>query len=143
MAHSVSAYMEKSYQPEDVVPEEVPEVLTALKEFGFRMGVVSNRDTPFWPLLKKLDLCPYFEFSLAAGEVNSWKPDAGIFNAALERIDSSANETVYIGDNYFADVLGARNAGLQPVLYDPSGIFDDPGCPSIKSFHELMGILLS
>ena len=143
MAPMVSAYMEEAYQPENMVPDELPEVLTTLKEAGLRMGVVSNRDNPYWQLLEELELCPFFEFSLAAGEVKSWKPDAGIFNAALERIASQANETVFIGDNYFADVVGSRRAGLQPVLYDPTGIFDDPGCPTITSFHALIGILNS
>jgi HAD superfamily hydrolase (TIGR01549 family) len=143
MAQPVSQYMQESYKPQNMVPVELPEVLTSLKDLGLRMGVVSNRDDPYWQLLEELGLCPYFDFSLAAGEVNSWKPDDGIFKAAMERIDSSAEETVYIGDNYFADVLGSRRAGMQPVLYDPIGIFDDPGCPVITSFNELMSVLNS
>ena len=143
IAPSVSAFMEESYEPENMVPPELPGVLTTLKDMGLRMGVVSNRDKPYWQLLEELGLCPFFEFSLAAGEVNSWKPDVGIFHAALQRIHSRPAETVYVGDNYFADVLGSLRAGLQPVLYDPTGIFDDPGCPTIKSFHQLPGILHS
>ncbi|MFN2273910.1 MAG: HAD family hydrolase [Anaerolineales bacterium] len=143
IAPSVSAFMEESYEPENMVPPELPGVLTTLKDLGLRMGVVSNRDNPYWQLLEELGLCPFFEFSLAAGEVNSWKPDVGIFLAALKHIDSLPAETVYIGDNYFADVVGALRAGLRPVLYDPSGIFDDPGCPTIHSFHQLPGILNS
>jgi putative hydrolase of the HAD superfamily len=135
--------MEESYQPVDWVPKELPEVLGALKGMGFRMGVVSNRNNPYWELLEELGLCPFFEFSLAAGEVNSWKPDTGIFNAAVERIGVAAHEAIYIGDNFFADVVGSRHAGLQPVLYDPIGLFDDPGCPAITSFHELLGVAIS
>ncbi len=143
LAPSISQYMEESYHPENAVPEELPEVLKVFKDAGLRMGVVSNRDNPYWELLEELGLCPFFEFSLAAGEVNSWKPDEGIFKAAIERIASAAHETVYVGDNYFADVVGARRAGLQPVLYDPNGLFDDPGCPVITAFDELTGILKS
>jgi FMN phosphatase YigB (HAD superfamily) len=50
----------------------------------------------------------------------------------------SAQETVYVGDNYFADVVGSRRAGLHPVLYDPRGIFPEADCSTIKSFDELM-----
>src|SRR6266536_1577184 len=39
------------------------------------------------------------------------------------------------------DVVGARRAGLQPVLYDPLGIFPEPDCTTIKSFDELNSIL--
>jgi putative hydrolase of the HAD superfamily len=103
--------------------------------------VVSNRDHPFIEVLEKLRLSQYFEFSLAGGEVGSFKPEPGIFQAALERMDASAQETAYVGDNYFADVVGSRRAGLQPVLYDPRGLFPEAGCPTITSFDQLTFII--
>jgi len=48
---------------------------------------------------------------------------------------------MYIGDNFFADVIGARRAGIHPVLLDTDGIFHQPGCPSIKSLTEIPGLL--
>jgi FMN phosphatase YigB (HAD superfamily) len=42
-----------------------------------------------------------------------------------------------VGDNYFADVVGARRAGLTPVLFDPDEIFPEADCIVIKSFDEL------
>jgi len=142
-APEVSQYMSDSYQRKDIVPSELPGVLETLQKAGYRLGVVSNRDKPYWEELVTLNLCPFFEFSLAAGEVQSWKPDAGIFQAALDRIDSTATQTLYVGDNYFADVVGARRAGLQPVLYDTQRIFHDPGCPVITNFDELHRVLQS
>jgi len=142
-APEVCQYMTDSYQREDIVPTEIPGVLETLQKAGYRMGVVSNRDKPYWEELVTLDLCPFFEFSMAAGEVQSWKPEPGIFAAALERLDSSAGQTIYVGDNYFADVVGAHRAGLQPVLYDPKGIFHDPGCPVITNFDELPKVVQS
>ena len=58
-----------------------------------------------------------------------------------ERVNLSPQEVVYVGDNYYADVVGARRAGLRPVLYDPLGIFPDPDCTTIKSFDELNSII--
>ena len=142
-APEVCQHMNVSYQPEDVVPSELPEVLETLQKAGYRLGVMSNRDKPYWEELVRLDLCPFFEFSLAAGEVNSWKPDSDVFLAAVERVDSQAAQTLYVGDNYFADVVGARRAGLQPVLYDPKGIFHEPGCPVITSFDDLLKVVKS
>ena len=68
-----------------------------------------------------------------------WKPEPHIFVHACERLNVIPTEAVYVGDNYYADVVGARRAGLQPVLYDPRGIFPEPGCATIKSFDELAG----
>ena len=46
-----------------------------------------------------------------------------------------------MGDNYYADVVGPRRAGLRPVLYDPNGIFPEAHCDMIQSFDELNSIL--
>ena len=48
---------------------------------------------------------------------------------------------MYVGDNYFADVIGARRAGLRPVLYDPRGIYPDASCEVIASFDGLSKLL--
>lgn len=141
LAPQVCQHMEASYRPENVVPAELPGVLASLQVAGYRLGVVSNRDHPFWELLQEMGLCPFFDFSLAGGEVKSWKPEPGIFHAALERADSTAAQTLYVGDNYFADVVGARRAGLRPVLYDPDGLFHEPGCPVITSFDGLIELI--
>lgn len=140
-APEICQYMTDSYERKDIVPTELPGVLKTLQETGYRLGVVSNRDKPYWEELVTLDLCPFFEFSLAAGEVQSWKPAPDVFLAALDKVDSLAAQTIYVGDNYFADVVGARRAGLQPVLYDPHGIFHEPGCPVITSFDSLLRIV--
>ncbi|MCJ7434696.1 MAG: HAD family hydrolase [Anaerolineales bacterium] len=141
LAPLINQYMQDKHQHESIVPAEVPGMLSQLKETGYRLGVVSNRDNPFTEELEKLGLNPYFDFSLAGGEVGSFKPETGIFQAALERMDAAAQETVYVGDNYFADVIGSRRAGLVPVLYDPRGLFPEAGCPTITSFDQLVFIV--
>ena len=134
----VSSYMRDSYKPEIWVPEETYTVIPDLRQSGFTLGVVSNRDTPYQDEIDGLGMKDYFLFSLAAGEVKSWKPDPGIFEHAIKMAGSTPKQTLYIGDNYFADVIGAQRAGLQPVLYDPKGLFHEPGCPVIASFDELV-----
>jgi len=53
----------------------------------------------------------------------------------------TAHETVYVGDNYFADIVGARRAGLQAGLYDPRFMFPDADCITIRSFDELITVI--
>jgi HAD superfamily hydrolase (TIGR01549 family) len=141
LAPKVAKYMTEFYKPEVYVPKEAFTLLTSLKESGFVLGVVSNRDVPFVEELKNLKLDSYFHFTLAAGEVKSYKPDTLIFKRALEIADVSAQEAMYIGDNYFADVVGSRRAGLMPVLYDPITLFSDADCSVIKSYLELPALL--
>lgn len=141
LAPVLSAHMDKHYKPLGVLDSGALEVLTQLKGAGYRLGVVSNREKPFHSDLESLGILPFFELSLAAGEVKSYKPDPGIFQIALERMGIPVEAAVYVGDNYFADVVGSRRAGLRPVLYDPRGIFPDADCEVIESFGEFLPLL--
>jgi len=105
------------------------------------MAVLSNRNESFMQLLDDHKIGEFFDFSIPAGEVQVWKPDPGFFAHALQRAGVAAGEVVYVGDNYFADVVGSRRAGLTPVLVDPLNIFPDADCIRIKTFDELIHIL--
>jgi putative hydrolase of the HAD superfamily len=141
LSPQVSHYMRTSYQPQSWVPPEVFKILPALRDAGYVLGVVSNRDKPYGDRLDEWGLGSYFSFSLAGGEVNAYKPKAAIFKHALRRASARASESIYVGDNFYADVVGARNAGLGAVLYDPNGTFPDPGCAVIGSFDQLPALL--
>ncbi len=141
LAPQASAYMEEHYKPTVHIPADAIALLKFLKDAGYVLGVVSNREEPYHDEIKSIKLDSYFQFILAGGEVNSFKPHRLIFERALELAGTSAQETLYIGDNYFADVVGARRAGLIPVLYDPGSLFPDADCAAIKSFAELYELL--
>jgi len=141
LAPEMHAYMKEVYKPEDRVGQDVPGTLQGLTDAGFRLAVLSNRTKPFNEQLQALGLGEYFEFALAAGEVDVWKPDPAVFHHTLQRLNLSPEQAIYVGDNYYADVIGAREAGLRPVLLDPEGIFPDAGCPVINSMGELSGVL--
>lgn len=141
LAPKVSTYMGESYKPGSIVPEDARRVLPALKEAGYLLAVISNRNTPFQDELESHGIAEFFRFSLAGGEVSAFKPEPEIFAHALQRGGVTAPETIYVGDNYYADVVGSRRAGLQPVLYDPTGLFPDADCTVIQSFDELISVL--
>jgi putative hydrolase of the HAD superfamily len=136
-----AAYMNEAYKPQVHVPQDVRNTLASMQTAGYILGVVSNREKPYQEELKELKLASHFTFSLAAGEISSYKPDPAIFERALELAGTSAQETVYVGDNYFADIVGSRRAGLRPVLYDPINLFPEADCAVIKSFDELLSIV--
>ncbi|NOY98858.1 MAG: HAD family hydrolase [Chloroflexi bacterium] len=137
----VRQHMQETYQPENWVPPELHELLPELRQAGYTLAVVSNRTNPFDDVLDELGLTAYFDLVMAAGEVDAWKPDPEIFEHAMQRANVTAEQTLYIGDNYYADVVGARNAGVQPVLYDRRGIFPNADCPVITSFTQLPDFL--
>jgi FMN phosphatase YigB (HAD superfamily) len=140
-APKVSLHMGEVYKPQSIIPAEVRQTLTELQQAGYLMAVLSNRDKPFQDLLVSHGINEFFSFSLAGGEVNSYKPQTGLFEHALNRARLAPNEAIYVGDNYFADVIGSRRAGLQPVLYDPEMVFPEADCTTIRSFNELISTI--
>jgi putative hydrolase of the HAD superfamily len=141
MAPEVSDHMSEIYKPKIQVTEDAHAILDLLKESGYVLGMVSNRESSFQEEMRNMKLDCYFQFFLAGGEVKSFKPEALIFEHALTLAGTRAQETMYIGDNYFADILGARRAGLTPVLYDPTRLFPEADCAVIQSFAELPELL--
>lgn len=128
--------MELSYH----CPEPGCEILTQLGNRGYRLGLITNRHNVdrFHELLDELRLRPYFDLVLASGEVGIQKPEPGIFAAALDRIDARAERSIYVGDNYWADVIGAQRAGLTPVLLDTHHLFPEADCLVLERLDELL-----
>jgi HAD superfamily hydrolase (TIGR01549 family) len=141
VAAQASAHMGEMYKPDSVVPADVRRTLPLLREEGYILAVISNRDQPFRALLDAHRLSEFFPYSLAGGELDIYKPEPGIFEHALKQLNVSAPETVYVGDNYYADIVGARRAGLEAVLYDPNHIFPEADCVTIRSFDELLPVI--
>jgi FMN phosphatase YigB (HAD superfamily) len=141
LSAEVYGCMVAEFQPSDWVPGDVAPALQTLRSAGYRLAVLSNRSHSFESLLSDWGLGGYFEFALAAGELAAWKPDPQVFTRAVERMATDPGETMYVGDNYYADVLGARQAGLVPVLLDSESIFPEADCPVIHTLGELPGLL--
>lgn len=135
------AHMRDNHKTTIHVPEDARTLISILKDAGYILGVVSNREERFERQIEEMNINEFFHFTLAGGEVKSFKPEPGIFEEALRRAGTSAHETMYVGDNYFADVVGSLRAGLRPVLYDPNGLFPDAGCDVIQSFDQLPALL--
>lgn len=141
LATAISQRMADEFKPQEWVAPDVPETLDCLREAGYRMAVVSNRNQACGEELERLGLLGYLEFALTSGEVNSWKPDTKIFEHALQQLDLQPEDALYVGDNFYADVIGARRAGIHPVLIDPDGIFPEADCPVIAAIGDLRGFL--
>jgi putative hydrolase of the HAD superfamily len=119
---------------------EVEEVLAALRERGYRLGIVSNWDSRLLLISERLGLTPYLDFLLASAATGMEKPDSRIFHLALARAGVEADRALHVGDDYEADFLGARAAGLEAVLIDREGILRE-GVPTLPSLRGLLEIL--
>jgi FMN phosphatase YigB (HAD superfamily) len=137
LAPGLTECMQERYSPVDTLADDADRILDHLQQVGFRLGVISNRSDPFDEQLESLGIRPYFEYSLAAGTIDAWKPDPLIFQHALTHMNVQPEQAVYVGDNYFADVIGSRNAGLRPILIDPVNLFPEADCTVIDTIADL------
>lgn len=120
-------------------PPQAHRTLTSLREAGYILGLVSNRDKPLDELCRQHGLEDYFAFTLSSGQVGATKPDPRIFEEALQRAGVAPEEAVYVGDNYFTDVIGAQRAGLTPILLDPNHLFPEAtACPVIERIEQVI-----
>lgn len=121
-------------------PDVLP-VLDDLRARGIKMAIVSNFVDTLAAVCDQHELTPYFEVIVASVEAGAQKPDSRIFMRALRRLGVRPDEAWHIGDNYWADVLGARAAGLTPVLLDRAGSVPNPDCLRIERLDELADLI--
>jgi YjjG family noncanonical pyrimidine nucleotidase len=88
------------------------------------------------------DITGYFTHVVTMERAGAKKPDPRIFDYALRVSGASATESLMLGDSYEADILGAMNAGLHTVFYNPTGKpAPRPPTYNIQHWQELMAIL--
>ncbi len=88
-------------------------LLQALKGGGGRLFILSNAQACFTlDELKTLKLTEYFDGISLSSEFGKKKPAKGFFLNLLKKYGLSARETVYIGNDFRTDILGAKTAGL-------------------------------
>ncbi len=91
---------------------DVPDALSALREAGYRLGIISNFDRRLHKVVADLSLTPFFEHIVISSEVGADKPDARIFARALELFGTTADNAWHVGDDPRAD-WGAEVVGLR------------------------------
>lgn len=131
-----------------VFPDVIP-ALDAMQAAGLRLGVVSNWGWAAPELLQNLELARHFEVLSISARVGYQKPHPAIFEHALELLDVTPGQAVHVGDDPGADVVGARRAGIEPILIARRGRSHPPighgspadGAPLIEDLGDLLDLL--
>ncbi len=127
----------------------IPESLTALvklHEMGAAIGVVSNASGQIEQILRAAGVCHVGDGEhtpvrviIDSHVVGVAKPDPQIFEHALEHFAGVERSRVaYVGDSVIMDVVGARAAGLHPILLDPYGDHDGADFDRITELGDLL-----
>jgi HAD superfamily hydrolase (TIGR01509 family) len=124
----------------DVVRGGTRESLLQLAQ-KYRLGVISNSDGGMEKLLRSCGLGECFLGYTDSGNVGHEKPHPAIFHAALQQLSAQPESSLYVGDVYSVDYVGATRAGMQAMLFDVSGAYRESGLPRVESLQELNQIL--
>jgi len=123
--------------------------LERLGAAGMPLAVVSNADGVVEQALAIAGVCQVgpgegidMVTIVDSTKVGATKPDPAIFPHALEVLGVAAQRCVYVGDSVRNDVMGARAAGLQPLLLDPFDLHEGAGHDRVKDLSVLVEHLL-
>jgi len=103
----------------------------------YAIAVISNSDGRIDEVLRRCGIADCFESITDSGVVGCEKPHPAIFEAALRAMKAEAAESLYVGDVYSVDYVGARRAGMQAVLLDVAGSYREREFPRVESLAEL------
>ncbi len=124
------------------------EALRALAGLGMRLAVVSNADGTVEAQLHDDVICQVgpgpgvpVDVILDSTVVGVAKPDPAIFRLALDAVGVAPGEVIHVGDTPAADVVGARAAGVTPVLIDPYDLHRDSDCARVHTLGDVVTML--
>ena len=122
--------------------EGTHEVLSALKT-NYKLHIITNGFLESQEMkMSRTNLKQYFDQVFISEVIGLYKPDIALFNHALEAVGAESHQVLMIGDSLEADILGAKNAGIDQVYFNP---LSDPHnyeiTYEINKLHELLALL--
>ena len=128
------AFMEKR---NDVIlfPETIPMLESVSKSYTIVAITNGNAD------VFKTGIGSYFDLSIRADEAGVAKPDRGIFDLTWEKVGCRSSDVIHIGDSLENDVLGAINAGVTPVWYNPDKEQNTLRVNEVSALSELSSMI--
>lgn len=118
--------------------------LRYLRSLGYRLGLISNWDESARDVLARNGLDKELDEIVISSEVGMEKPNPNIFRLALARGGVAAEQSLYIGDNYYDDVVGSREIGMPCLLinaYGSRGIEELSHRPVISGIRDVVAYL--
>jgi putative hydrolase of the HAD superfamily len=123
----------------------VRSTLSLLRE-RFPLAVVTDAQS-VWARgeLNKVGLLDTFDPIVISGDHGFRKPDPRLFRVALERMNVPAERAIYVGNDMYRDIFGAREVGMTTVMFDSDqGTKEHEGCVpdfTITDYRDLLKIV--
>lgn len=132
-------YVKRSPNKKNLLPG-TSKVLEYLAGKGYVLHIITNGFKEIQHLkLKNSSIDIYFDTVLCSEETGAKKPHPKVFLTALEMAKTQAENSVMIGDDWEADVMGGKKSGLHPLWFNPEKI--EKKDDSVDHFHHLEDLL--
>jgi putative hydrolase of the HAD superfamily len=96
----------------------VREVLNTLRE-RYPLALVTDAQTAYARgELHRVGLLDYFDPMVISGDHGFRKPDRRLFQLALDRLGVAPENAMYVGNDMYRDIFGAREVGMWTVMFD-------------------------
>ncbi len=115
-----------------VAIEGAREALVRLRAAGLKLVAASNWEPWLLDLLDHLDMRESFDALAVSGLIGVEKPEAAFFERTLEIAGATRDETVHIGDSFYADVQGAWGVGLDAIWINARN-HPPQACPTVET----------
>lgn len=99
-----------------MVSKEILDVLQKLKAENIKLGLISNADCIDCKYWKQSPLFPYFDDAIFSCDVGLLKPDRQIYELAMQRLNVSPEDCLFVGDGGSNELCGAMEAGMGTVF---------------------------
>ena len=107
---------------------QVQETLDQLR-LRYSMAVVSDAQSVYAvPELRTVGLLHYFDPIIVSGDYGYRKPDARLFQKALDALQVRPEQALFIGNDIYHDIFGAQHAGMKAIFASYN-----PGTPSYEA----------
>ncbi len=104
-----------------VCEEGIVELFKALKEAHIQIGIGTNMTSLIqFEKIQRFGLAPYVDFMTTSEDAGVEKPHTAFFIKCAQKSGCALSECVFIGDSLKHDILGAKSANMNAVLYRPA-----------------------
>jgi putative hydrolase of the HAD superfamily len=112
----------------------------AMRAIGERVPVhiLANWDNGLEDVVRQAGLRELAHDVAASAALGAEKPQRACFDAFLSRNALPADRVIYVGNEYIADVIGAREAGMTPILVDRDDRLPAADSLRVRSLGELI-----
>ncbi len=119
--------------------EEVFEVFRTLKENKIKIGIGTDM-TPYIQIkkLEKMNILNFIDFIVTSEEAGEEKPSSKLFQMCLDKAACSKSECLFVGDDLRKDYEGAKNFGMNALLFNRKNNQQSEGIKQITSLNQIL-----